>query len=65
MIAELTTLIQERPIDRVCPAYGCIIEGKEAVSLLFAQTIEAMRILGDRPRQSVLKGFDWSIAAQG
>lgn len=63
MIEELKTLLSERPIARVCPSYGCIIEGREAVALLFERAIEAMHVMADLPRKSVLQGFDWSVAS--
>ncbi len=60
IVEELEQLMAKRPIDRLCPSYGCIIEGREAVALVLERTIEALKILSALPKPSVLKGFDWS-----
>lgn len=57
---ELSALLGERPIERVCPSYGCVIEGKAAVELLFSRTVEALAILSKRPKPSLFADFDWS-----
>lgn len=60
IINDLRALLDERPIERVCPSYGCTIEGRDSVQLLFARTIEALKFLSTQPKPSVMAGFDWS-----
>ena len=40
--SKLTESVAGRDIERICPSYGCVIEGREAVETLFSNTIEAL-----------------------
>ena len=59
---ELLAIMRARPVDRICPGFGCIIEGPAAVAHAVDRTIEAMKLLGRERRASVLAGLDWSRA---
>lgn len=65
LIEELRRMFAERSINRLCPSFGCVIEGREAVERLLENTFEAMRVLSTRRRASALAGMPWhDIAAR-
>lgn len=57
IIRELQETMERCPADRICPTYGCAIEGREAVKSLAAITYEAMDQLGRLPRASIFENF--------
>jgi hypothetical protein len=59
LAADLKAVFAGRVVDRICPTSGCIIEGRAAVERLVEQTLEALRAMGKRPRQSVLAGWNF------
>ena len=58
-IADALRAVLQRPVDRVCPFYGCVIEGPEAVRLLLDNTMLALEALAKEPPLAPLKGFEW------
>lgn len=62
LIADLEALHARLPIQRVCPSFGGVIEGKDNVARLFRSTATALhRLAAERP-PSPLAGFDWQHA---
>jgi hypothetical protein len=59
LAADLEAVFANRPVDRICPTFGCIIEGRAAVERLVGQTLAALKTMAKRPRQSVLTGWDY------
>lgn len=57
VIADLDRLQASRPIARICPGFGCVIEGTDAVARAFDGTKAALRLLGARQRGSALGDF--------
>lgn len=64
-LAEEITKLAERRIDRICPGYGRIIEGREAVSLMLERTSKALIELGSRPPISAMTEWRQLKAASG
>ncbi len=62
LIADLRKLVRGYPIDRVCPSFGGIIEGRENVQCLIQSTISALGQLEKERRRSALEEFDWNHA---
>lgn len=54
---DLVAIFAKREIERLCPSYGGIIEGKENVERLLASTLEALTRLQALSRKSVLETF--------
>lgn len=50
IIRDLDAIQAARPIDRLCPGFGCVIEGEAAVREAFEVMRGALRILGARRR---------------
>lgn len=59
VIDGLEEIFASREVELICPNYGCIIKGKDAIARLKANTIEALKRAGAEPRRSVMEGFDW------
>lgn len=59
LAADLQAVFANRPVDRICPNFGCIIEGRAAVERLVDQTLEALRKMAKKPRQSLLIGWNY------
>ncbi|MCX7314589.1 MAG: hypothetical protein NTV56_23505 [Alphaproteobacteria bacterium] len=59
LAADLQAVFAGRVVDRICPTSGCIIEGRTAVERLVGQTLDALKALAKRPRQSVLEGWNY------
>ena len=57
---DFDAIFEGREIDRICPAYGRVIEGHDNVALLRANTLEALARMAKLPRRSLIEGFDWS-----
>ena len=62
LIADLEALHARLPIERVCPSFGGIIEGRDNVDRLFRSTALALRQLAAERPASPLAGFDWQGA---
>ncbi|MBI0534403.1 hypothetical protein D9599_02315 [Roseomonas sp. KE2513] len=52
VLADLDVIQAARPIARLCPGFGLVIEGEAAVREAFEAVREALRILGARPRKA-------------
>lgn len=50
VLRDLDTILAARPIDRLCPGFGLVIEGEEAVREAFARMRDALQILAARRR---------------
>ncbi len=61
MIDDLEALLARYPADRICPTYGCIIEGRGSVERLLAATTKAMRFLSTLEPRSVLEDFEIAV----
>lgn len=58
--ADLRALFEEHRIERICPSYGAVIEGRPAVERIYRRTLVALdRIAALRPR-SAMDGFSWA-----
>jgi glyoxylase-like metal-dependent hydrolase (beta-lactamase superfamily II) len=62
LIADIEKLTATLRIDRICPSFGAVIEGSEAVAQVLESTLEALQCLSRKPRQRALAGFDWAAA---
>lgn len=60
----LRTIVSERRIERICPSYGLIIEGADAVSKLIEMTIEAVDRVGKTPKRSLLEEFMVTVSPE-
>ena len=54
MIADVRALLDGPPIDRLCPTYGCVIEGRENVRRVLEATCIALEQLAQQPFPNVL-----------
>ncbi|HYZ47518.1 MAG TPA: hypothetical protein VE567_01345 [Sphingomonas sp.] len=62
LVADLARLRDGFTIDRICPTFGAVIEGSDAVTAVFDAAIAALEMLArERPRRA-LAGFDWQRA---
>jgi hypothetical protein len=59
LAADLEAVFANRPVDRICPTSGCIIEGRTAVERLVDQTLAALKTMAKRPRRSLLTEWDY------
>ncbi len=48
-------------IERICPSYGSIIDGRETVRHLLAETIEALKMLAHEPIAGRLGSFNRAV----
>ena len=62
LIADLQAIQSRYVIDRVCPTFGGIIEGRDAVSQLMKSASSALKELSGETRLNGLAGFDWQRA---
>jgi len=62
LIADLRQLRASRPIDRICPMSGGIIEGATLASQVMDATESALRELATRPQRHSFAGFNWKLA---
>lgn len=56
--ANIEGLRKERTIARMCPTFGCLVEGEAVISRLLDETIEALNILEREEPVDRLRGFD-------
>lgn len=50
ILADLDAIFAARPVDRICPCHGCVIEGAPAVAAALAATKSAIRLLAGRAK---------------
>ena len=62
VIEDLRAFFAERPVARICPAFGGVIEGTEAVARMVEATADAIAALGREPQRSAFHGFDLEAA---
>jgi hypothetical protein len=60
----LKAVFADRPVDRICPNFGCVIEGRDAVERTVEQTLRALESMAKIPRQSALAGWDYQVASR-
>lgn len=53
----IASLERFQPIERICGTYGCIIEGRETVRTVLAETVLALAAMERRRPADHLKGF--------
>lgn len=58
-IADALRAVLQRPTDRICPFYGCTIEGADNVQRLLDNTMLALEALAAEPPLAPMKGFEW------
>ncbi|MEA2981307.1 MAG: hypothetical protein QOF09_3130 [Alphaproteobacteria bacterium] len=61
---DLKAVFADRPVDRICPNFGCVIEGRDAVERTVEQTLRALESMAKIPRQSALAGWDYQVASR-
>lgn len=59
---DLEQLFAQRDVKRICPAFGCIIEGRDAVDMVLGNTLAALAEMAAEPWRSALAG--WPRAAE-
>jgi hypothetical protein len=62
ILNDLLKITGGRAVDRICPASGGVIEGREAVARVFSETVKALEDISREPRRSPLAGFDYQEA---
>ena len=62
---EIAGLADSIPIDRICSAYGAVVEGRDVVAHLLAETVEALRLLAAEPMVDLLAGFHGLAGSPG
>lgn len=62
LVADLEAMQARLPIQRVCPSFGGIIQGRDEVARLFRAAAGALRQLGSERPASPFAGFDWQRA---
>lgn len=62
LVADLRQLRASRPIDRICPMSGGIIEGAALAGRIMDATESALKELAARPQRHSFAGFDWQRA---
>jgi hypothetical protein len=55
---DVAHLLAGREIDRICPGYGCVIEGAGLVHHVIDETVAAIASLAREPMADRLRGFD-------
>jgi hypothetical protein len=55
---DVAHLLADREIDRICPGYGCVIEGADLVRHVIDETVAAIASLAQEPMADRLRGFD-------
>jgi hypothetical protein len=53
VLADLDAIFAARAVDRICPGYGCVIEGAEAVAEAVARLKDAIRLLAARRKPAI------------
>jgi len=54
---DLKALLADRPVDRICPNFGCVIEGPEIGATLAERTAQALAEMAAMPWRSALEGW--------
>jgi hypothetical protein len=54
LISELEAIFKDRVVDRLCPNFGCVIEGRDAVRRVVSETVCALHDLAGYRRPSVM-----------
>ena len=62
LTSDLARLRDQYVIDRICPSFGAVIEGRGAVTALLDAAIAALGILARERPLDALAGFDWQRA---
>ncbi len=62
LVADLKRLQATLRINRICPYFGGVIEGRDSVDWLFRTTITGLRRLSASAPLRPLRGFDWDLA---
>jgi hypothetical protein len=60
---DLKAVFAGRPVDRICPNFGWVIEGRAAVERVVEQTLRALESMAKIPRQSPLAGWNYKAAS--
>ncbi|MBP0466850.1 hypothetical protein J5Y09_23175 [Roseomonas sp. PWR1] len=50
ILADLDAIFAAHRVERICPCYGCVIEGAEAVAEALARMKDAIALLAARPK---------------
>lgn len=53
ILADLDAIFAARRVDRLCPCYGCVIEGADAVAGAAARMKDAIVMLAARPKPAI------------
>lgn len=62
MIDNIKQACAGRDVQRICPSFGGVIEGRENVARVLACAFRALELLSQQSWESSLKGFDWRRA---
>jgi hypothetical protein len=62
MVDSIKQAIAGRDVQRICPSFGGIIEGRDNVARVLNCTFGALDLLSKQSWESPLKGFDWERA---
>lgn len=63
--ANVASVMKGRRIKRMCPTFGCIIEGEDTIHHLLDETIKALEILESYPPFDRLRGFNEAVFREG
>jgi hypothetical protein len=63
--ANIASLSRGRTIARLCPTFGCVIEGEDTIRRLLDETIKALEILEGYAPVDRLRGFDAAMYRRG
>lgn len=53
ILADLDAIFAARAVHRICPGYGCVIEGADAVAETLARMKDAIALLAARPKPAI------------
>jgi hypothetical protein len=53
ILADLDAIFAARAVDRICPCYGCVIEGPAAVAEALARMKDAIALLAAKPKATI------------
>lgn len=53
VLADLDAIFAARPVERLCPCYGCVIEGADAVAQAQARMRDAIALLAARRKPAI------------
>jgi hypothetical protein len=63
LIGDLRRVFEQRTVDRICPSYGCMFEGRSVVAKLVEETIGALTAMARQPQRNLLAGWTYAGAA--